>query len=138
LQDEARNYDVVFDVPVTADDHGAPLPPDGGAPGKAYMGYHDALVKRDAKALRPLLSDELRASLDDAQKKYKVAAELKYLAKDHPDKSVRIVKGFSKGNHAVLVIEGETAILKLTGEVVLVNEGGTWRVDDELTDLSMK
>ena len=137
-KDEARDYDVVFDVPVTGDDHGAPLPPDGGAPGKAYMGYHDALVKRDAKALRPFLSDELRASLDDAQKKNKVAAELKYLAKDHPDKSVRIVKGFSKGNHAVLVIEGETAILRLTGEVVLVNEGGTWRVDDELTDLVMK
>jgi hypothetical protein len=32
---------------------------------------------------------------------------------------VRIVKSFSKGNHAVLVIEGETTILKLTGEVVL-------------------
>ena len=88
--------------------------------------YHDALVKRDAKALRPLLSDELRASLDrrreEGQGRGRAASTI---AKEHPDKSVRIVKGFSKGNHAVLLIEGETGIMRLAGEVVLVNEGGT-------------
>ena len=57
------------------------------------------------------------------------------MAKDYPEKSVRIIKGFSKGNQAVLLIEGESSVLKLTGEVVLVNEGGTWRVDDQLTDV---
>jgi len=28
--------------------------------------------------------------------------------------------------------------MKVTGEVVLVNEGGTWRVDDQLTDVVMQ
>jgi len=63
-KDESRTFDVVFNLPVTPDDHGAPLPPDGGAPGKAYMGYHAALVKRDVKTLRPFVSDEMREFLD--------------------------------------------------------------------------
>jgi hypothetical protein len=137
-KDESRTFDVVFNLPVTADDHGAPLPADGGAPGKAYLGYHEALVKRDAKALRPFLSNEMRAMLDEAAKKGKAAAEMNYMAKEHPDKSVQITKGFSKGDQAVLLIAGESSVIKLTGEVVLVNEGGTWRVDDELTDVVLQ
>ena len=137
-KDESRTFDVVFNLPVTADDHGAPLPADGGAPGKAYLGYHEALVKRDAKALRPFLSNEMRATLDEAAKKGKAAAEMNYMAKEHPDKSVQITKGFSKGDQAVLLIAGESSVIKLTGEVVLVNEGGTWRVDDELTDVVLQ
>lgn len=137
-KDESRTYDVVFNVPVTPDDHGAPLPPDGGAPGKAYLGYHEALVKRDVKALRPFVSNEMREYLARAEKKGKLAAELKFMAKEHPEKSVQITKGFSKGNHAVLLIAGESSVVKLTGEVVLVNEGGSWRVDDQLTDVVMQ
>jgi hypothetical protein len=137
-KDESRTFDVVFNVPITPDDHGATLPPDGGAPGKAYLGYHAALVKRDAKALRPFLSDELRESLAEAEKKGKLAVELKAMAKEHPDQSVRITKGFSKGNHAVLLIDGESSTSKLTGEVVLVNQDGSWRVDDELTDVVLQ
>jgi hypothetical protein len=29
-------------------------------------------------------------------------------------------------------------VLKLTGEGILVHESGSWRVDDELTDVVMK
>jgi hypothetical protein len=137
-KDEQRNIDVKLNVPITPDDHGAPLPADGGAPGKAYRGYHEALVKRDAKALRPFLSEEARGYLDAAQKKGRTAAELKSLAKDHPDQALRITQGFSKGNHAVLLIAGESSSVKVSGEVVLVNEGGSWRVDDELTDVVLQ
>jgi len=137
-KDETRTFDVVFNLPVTNDDHGAPLPSDGGAPGKAYLGYHAALVKRDAKALRPFISDELRGTLAEAEKEGNVAAYLRYLAKDHPGAAVQISRGFSKGKQAVLLIEGESSTSKLTGEVVLVNEGGTWRVDDELTDVVLQ
>ena len=137
-KDESRTFDVVFNVPVTPDDHGAPLPPDGGAPGKAYLGYHAALVKRDVKALRPFLSNENREFLANAEKKGKLAVELKVMAKEHPDQSVQITKGFSKGNHAVLLIAGESGGVKLVGEVVLVNDGGRWGVDDELTDIVLQ
>ncbi len=63
---------------------------------------------------------------------------MKIMAKEHPEKSVQITQGFSKSNQAVLLIAGESSVIKLTGEVVLVNEGGTWRVDDELTDVVMQ
>jgi len=136
--DTDRNFDLALDVPVASDDHGAPLPADGGAPGKAYLAYHDALVKRDAKALRITLSDELRETLASAAKDGKAGGYMSYLAKEHPSKSVRIGKGWSDGKTAVLLIDGESSVLKLTGEVLLLNQGGTWRVDDELTDVVMK
>ena len=60
------------------------------------------------------------------------------MAKEHPEKSVRIVRGWSKGNQAVLLLAGEGSILTLAGEAVLVNEGGRWRVDDELMDVVLK
>lgn len=137
-KDESRTFDVVFDLPITPDDHGAPLPADGGAPGKAYLGYHDALVKRDAKALRPFISDALREYLDAAVKKGNADAEMDDWAKEHPDNSVHISKGFSNETNAVLLIDGESSVMKLTGEVVLINEEGSWRVDDELTDVVLQ
>ena len=136
--DTDRDFDLTLDVPIRPDDHGAPLPADGGAPGKAYLAYHDALVKRDAKALRATMSDELRETLAGATKEGKASGYLNYLAKEHPSKSVQIGKGWSNGKTAVLLIDGESSVLKLTGEVLLLNQGGTWRVDDELTDVVMK
>ena len=125
-------------MPVASDDHGAPLPADGGAPGKAYRDYHDALVKRDAKALQPLLSDFRRDTFATAIKQGKTNVYMNLLTEGHPTKSVRIAKGFSNGKVAVLLIDGESSTIRLTGEVMLVNEGGTWRVDDELTDVVMR
>ena len=66
--DTDRKFDVTLDLPITSDDHGAPLPADGGAPGKAYRDYHDALVKGDAKALQLVLPDEQRENLAKAIK----------------------------------------------------------------------
>ena len=138
LKDDARTADVKLDVPLLPDDHGTALPADGGEPGKAFLAYHDALVKRDAKAVRALVSRDNGQWLDAAEKKGKVAAELASMAKDHPEKSVRVVQGWSKGNRAVLIVAGETSSIRLAGDAVLVNEGGRWRVDDELYDVVMQ
>ena len=138
LKDDARTADVKLDVPLLSDDHGAALPADGGEPGKAFLAYHGALVRRDAKAVRALVSRDNGQWLDAAEKKGKVAAELDSMAKDHPTKSVRVVQGWSKGNRAVLIVAGETSSIRLAGDAVLVNEGGRWRVDDELYDVVMQ
>ena len=97
-----------------------------------------ALVKRDAKALHAALSDENRKILAEATKENKAAAYMNYKAKEHPTQSVKITKGWSSGKKAVILFDGEGSVLKLTGEAILVNQGGTWRVDDELTDVVMK
>jgi hypothetical protein len=136
--DTDRNFDIALDLPVRSDDHGAPLPPDGGAPRKAYMEYHNALVKRDANALRTVLSEDVRKIQADATKEGKAAAYMNYLAKEHPTQSVKITKGWSNGKTAVVLFQGESSTLKLTGEAVLLNQSGTWRVDDELTDVVLR
>ena len=136
--DTGRAFDLDIDVAVLTDDHGPPLPPDHGAPGKAYLDYHAALVKRDAKALRNVLSDDIRKIQDGAIKEGKGAAYMDYLAKEHPTQSVRITKGWSNGKSAVVLFDGESSVLKLTGEAILVYQAGTWRVEDELTDVVMK
>ena len=136
--DTDRNFEITLDIPVQSDDHGEPLPPDGGAPGKAYMAYHDALVKRDANALRSVLSEDVRKIQAGATKEGNAAAYMDHLAKEHPSQSVKITKGWSNGKTAVVLIEGEPSTLKLAGEAILVKQSGTWRVDDELTDLMMR
>lgn len=136
--DTNRTFDITLDLAVLSDDHGAPLPPDGGAPGKAYLDYHAALVKRDANALRTALSDEARKIQAGTIKEGKGAAYVSYLAKEHPTQSVKIIKGWSNGKAAVILFDGEGSVLNLTGEAILVNQGGTWRVDDELTHVVMK
>ncbi len=136
--DTNRDFDLSLDLAVVSDVHGGLLPADGGAPGKAYLDYHSALVKRDANALRVALSDEGRKIQAGAIKEGKGASYMNYLAKEHPTQSVKITKGWSNGKTAVLLFDGGASGLKLTGEAVLLNQGGTWRVDDELTDVVMK
>jgi hypothetical protein len=138
IADDAKKADVKLDVPILSDDHGAGLPAGGGEPGKAYLAYHEALVKRDAKAVRALVTDDNGQWLDAAAKKGKAAAELASMAKEHPGKSVRILQGWSKGDRAVLLLDGEASVMRLTGEAVLVREGGRWRVDDELFDVVLR
>ena len=128
-----RSFELTLAAPILSDDHGAALPADGGAPGKVYTQYHAALAKNDRAALRPFLSNEQQKFLDDAEKNGKLAAMLQAMAEGHPGKSVQITGGFMAGDKAVLLIAGEGSAGKLTGEVMLLREGGTWRVDDEIT-----
>jgi hypothetical protein len=90
------------------------------------------------KALRAAMSDEYGAYLDPLVKKGKAAPAMRSLAREHPEKSMRIVQGWSRGNHAVLPVAGEGSGVKLAGGAILVNEGGRWRVDDELMDVVLK
>jgi hypothetical protein len=39
---------------------------------------------------------------------------------------------------AILLIDGESSTIRLTGEALLLNQGGTWRVDDEMFDVVMR
>jgi hypothetical protein len=133
-----RPFGVVLNVPVMSDDHGTALPADGGAPGAAYLAYHAALVKRDRTALKPLLSLDRQQTWEDAEKKGNVGRFVDYLAGEHPDKSVRIVRGFIRGNTAVLLVSGDSVAGSLAGEALLMKEKDAWHVDDELMDLAVR
>jgi hypothetical protein len=114
------------------------LSSDGGAPGAAYLAYHAALVKRDRAALKPLLSLDRQQTWADAEKKGNVGKFVDYLAGEHPEKSVRIVRGFVKGNTAVLLVSGDSVAGSLAGEALLMKEKNAWHVDDELMDLAVR
>ncbi len=132
-KEKDRSFDLTLAVPMLSDDHGAALPADGGAPGKAYMQYHAALGKGDRAALRALLSTEQQKFLDEAQKNGKFDVMLDAMKEGHPNKSVQVTGGFSTGDKAVLLIAGEGSVGRLGGEALMIKEGGTWRVDDEIT-----
>ena len=133
-----RLFDLTLDLQVLSDDHGAALPTDGGAPGAAYLAHHAALVKGDRAQVKALLSDEGLQGWAAAEKKNDSAGYLRYLAEEHPEKSVRIVKGYARDATALLLISGESAIGKVSGEVLLVKERGSWRVNDEVTELELR
>lgn len=138
IKDTDKIADVRIDTPILSDDHGPALATGGGDPGKAYMAYHEAMVTGDPAKLRPHMSNENGKYLDDAVKKGKGAQMMASYAKDHPTKSVKIVRGWSMGDAALLLWEGESGVLQLTGEAVLVRQGGRWVVDEELADVNMK
>jgi hypothetical protein len=80
-----------------------------------------------------LLSTEQQKFLDEAQKNGKLDAMLAAMKEGHPNKSIQITGGFVAGDKAVLLIVGEGSIVRLRGEALMLKEGGTWRVDDEMT-----
>ena len=57
--------------------------------------------------------------------------------KDHPDASFRIVRGFARGDRALLLVEGETSWAKVRTEVQMVREKGSWRLESEVLQIRM-
>lgn len=137
IKDNEKNADLKIDTPILSDDHGPALPAGGGEPGKAYMAYHEALITGQPAKIRPTLSKENGKDLDEAVKKGRAPDMVRQFTEEHPTKSVTILRGWSKGDTAVLLWEGEKGQVKLTGEAVLVREGGRWVVDDELADVKL-
>ncbi len=130
-----RAVAITLDVPVLTEDHGAALPADGGAPGKAYLAYHAAMVKGDRAAIREQLAKDQQAYWDQVEKSGQLAAWVREMTLQHPVKSVQISRGFAGADKAVLAIAGESIGGRVVGDVVLVREGDAWRVDDEVTEI---
>jgi len=136
--EKARPFNVTLDVAVLNDTHGSPLPADGGAPGKAYLAYHAALVKHDGAALKPTLSPGRVEVWNRANSKNDVGGYVNFLAEDHPLKGVKITRGWATADKASLLIEGQGEAGNVAGEVLLVNSKGAWGVDEELVDVVIK
>jgi hypothetical protein len=50
-------------------------------------------------------------------------------------KAVKITRGWATPTKASLLVEGESSVGKVAGEVFLINSQGKWGVDEELVDL---
>jgi hypothetical protein len=126
-----RPFEVNIDVPIMSDDHGAPLPDDGGEPGKAYLAYHAALAKSDSEALRSTLSLRRVEVWNRANVAGLMNAYLGYLVSEHPQ-AVHVTRGWASATKASLVIEGIGENGPIQGEVLLLNENGLWHVEQEV------
>ncbi len=125
-------FDVTFDVPVASSSYGDPLPAGGGEPGKVYAAYHQAIVAWDQTALRPFYTEKVQADYAE-----RADAVVQAFRKDHPDLTVKIARGFAKGERALLLVEGETSYSKVKTEVHLEKQKGTWRIVDETLQIRM-
>lgn len=109
---------------------GDPLPPDGGEPGKAYRAYVAAVGKNDLKALAALLAagDDTDDFSDAAGAKAVFEMFKKFELKD-----ARITGGLVRGDRAALNVEGTSHDNdKMRGRVLLVRDGGAWKVGKRL------
>ncbi len=125
-------FDVTFDVPVASSSYGDSLPAGGGEPGKVYAAYHRAIAAWDKQALRPFYTEKVQAGYAE-----RADSVVQAFRNDHPDQSMKIVRGFAKGERALLLVEGETSYSKVKTEVHLERQNGTWRIVDETLQIRL-
>ncbi len=128
-------FDVTLDVPIASDDHGPAQGAGGGAPGAAYLAYHDAVTRRDVAALRKMVAAGLLERWQQAEADGEGDAFLAFLADDRPQ-TVRVSEAFVDGPRAIVLVSGASeAFGAMHGEVHLVREGGAWKFDDEFLQM---
>jgi hypothetical protein len=136
-----RKFRITLDVPIPAKTWGEPLPPDGGAPGKAFLAYHQALDKRDKKALSELVDADYKERIQKYQSEGRLDAYLDYRWKDeHTElRTIRITGGFVRGDRAVVLFDGSNGYIDhLYGEALLRREGGKWLVDRDMVEVGTR
>jgi hypothetical protein len=129
---EDVSFDLSFDVPVASVDYGTPLAEGGGEPGKAYAVLHAALATNDTKAVAPVLTRDAIAGMPQH-----APAIMKEFGENHPTASYRVVRGWSRGARALLLIEGETPYSKVRTEALFVLEDGAWRIEEEVLQIRL-
>jgi len=132
---ESRTFDVQFDVPIAPKEWGKPLPGDGGDVGNAFRAYDSAMEKGNRTAIYALLDAGNREHWDKRAKEGKLDEYVDYrVEKVHWQlQRARIVRGFVRGNQAVLVVRGSTPIMDhIHGQVALTREDGSWKIRDEV------
>ena len=127
-----NSFETEFDIPIAPESHGTALPADGGEPGAAYRAYHEAIAAWDQAKTKPFFTDRLQAQWSEKGEEI-----LQAFRKDHPDLSIKIVRGFQKEDTALLLVEGEVSYSKVKTEVQMRKEGGTWRIVDEMLQIRM-
>lgn len=127
---DENSWDIDLDVPVAPSSFGQPLPAGGGEPGKTYLAFHAALDTGDRAALAPLLPEASQTPFKEHPDE-----EIAAYRKDHPEKDLRIVRGWADGDRALLLVHGDTYYGKVETEVHLIREQGRWRVSNEVLQM---
>jgi hypothetical protein len=127
--DDAYDFRLPYDVPITAITKPTPVPADGGDPGKAYVALVKAIQSSDWNVAHLHLSKE---QMPDPKPK---ADDLKNyfegLALNYP-KTAKVTAGLMKGNFANIEIHGtDHDGKKIKGYVAMKKVSGQWAVLDQ-------
>jgi hypothetical protein len=127
-----KEFDLRFAVDVAPDpDPGTPLGAGGGEAGRAYVAYIAAVQKGDVDAMaRYMAKDKGQAMLAArSQPDFKEGLEMFQLMSP---KEVTVKGGSASGATATLEVEGKDADgNRVAGQVRMVKDGDTWRVQEE-------
>jgi len=124
--------DITFSAPVAKAPSGTALPPDGGEPGKALLGFFAARQKKDWPSLKAALSPSanerfVRTYNDDKENLTDLLDTLNFWL---PVKDVKITGGTLAGETAVVDVEGVLASgVKALTLVRLVKRPSGWLFD---------
>ena len=136
LHEDDRSVDVTLDVPVASDDRGAAQGAGGGAPGKAYVAFHEALLARDAAALRKLFAARRLEHWREDEAAGRGDRYLDAFLEEHHAETLKVREAYVKGDEALVLVQGEhRALGSVKGEALLRRENGEWRFLDEVYQL---
>ncbi len=135
--DDKLKCDFQFDVPMAgkgpptpaAKPWGTALPSGGGEPGKTYMAMHRATLAGDIDAMLKLATKERADEMRKARTEPEFPEMLEMIKAFEPAQ-VSVVSGRADANRAELKIAGKDSDgSPMTGDVKLVREAGSWRIE---------
>lgn len=132
-EEDQRSFDLEIDVPIAFESYGTALAADGGGPAAAYAAFHSAVAgvnEAILDQLMPLVSAEVASTLSEHGIEY-----VRYLVRSHPT-SYRFVRGWTRGDRALLLLDGASDLGQVMVEAHLLQEGGQWKFDQEVQQLS--
>ena len=105
---------------------GKALPTDGGGPGKVYNAYRKAIRDKDIAALRKTAPASQSKDMSDSD----LEKAIEFMTVISPS-APKIIRGYFKGDRAVLYVEGVLEGEKQYGTVEFAAEGKTWFIEKE-------
>ncbi|MEP7009981.1 MAG: hypothetical protein ABJC13_06640 [Acidobacteriota bacterium] len=125
-------FDLPFAVDLLAGSMaGTPLPKGGGDPGKAYLAYLKAVDKKDPAGLQKY-SSAARASEIKQQIADEIFEGMFDSARTQELKTAAVTGGLIRGNRAKIDVSGVNYDGdKVGGQIFLLQENGTWKVDSK-------
>jgi hypothetical protein len=132
MNGETYEVDLRFSSVVTRPIPGVDLGPGAAEPGRAFVALYAALGRKDWPALRPQLSSETLATLEQSYRSAEENRDYAFDLLEHwlPNNKMKVTAGELRGDTAILDVEGESdAGLRALYLVRMIEEAGGWRFD---------
>lgn len=127
--DDEYDFNLSYDVPITAIPKPTALPAGGGEPGAQYVQLLKAIAAADWDVAHLHTAD---GELPDTKKKVSESNYFQNLALNYPKPSSTVTGGLMKGDRAQLDIKGTNHDGRnVTGVVAMKKVGSDWRVVDQ-------